>query len=126
MKRLLFTLFGFILSVSKVIIPLIIGVILACCLCNIHDNETYSWLSGIWHGIFFIPNLIRNLINPDILFKAAHYTTMYNIYWWLVSTTEVIMTLPVILFVLVATIAAVTTPQKDLDNIFNSRRELRI
>lgn len=118
MKRLLFTLFGFILAVTKVIIPLLIGVILACWLCNIYDSETYSWLSGIWHGLFFMSNFIRNFINSDILFKAAHYTTIYDIYWWLISTMEVIMTLPVILFVLATPIVAFATPQKDLDNVF--------
>lgn len=119
MKRLLFTIFGFILAVSKVIVPLFIGVILACWLCNIHDSETYSWLSGIWHGMFLIPNFIRSLINSDVLYKAVHYTTMYNIFWWLVSAMEVIMTLPAILFVLATPIVAFTTPQKDLDDIFD-------
>ena len=27
-------------------------------LCDIAPNETYTWYSGIWHGLFFFQNFI--------------------------------------------------------------------
>lgn len=115
MKRLLFSLFGFILAISRIAIPFLIGILLACLLCNIHEDETYAWFSGIWHGMFFLPNYIRSLIDSDVLYKAVDYTTVYNIFWWIVSVVEVIMALPLILFVLITPLVALTTPKEDLE-----------
>lgn len=53
-------------------------------LCNIHPGETYSWYSGIWHGLFFLPNYIRHLI-WGVPFKAELYTTAYNVFYWIFS-----------------------------------------
>lgn len=117
MKRLLFALFGLIAAISRIAIPFFIGVILACFLCNIHDGETYSWLSGIWHGMFFVPNFIRSLFDSDILYKATDYTTMYNVYWWIVSTVETLTALPLALFVVITPLIALTTPKEDLEDI---------
>ena len=117
MKRLLFTLFGFVLAISRVAVPLLIGVILACLLCNIHESETYSWLSGIWHGMFFVPNYLRHIVDSDVLYKAVNYTVMYNVYWWIISVMETIMTLPLALFVIITPLVALTTPKKDLEGI---------
>ena len=115
MKKVLFALFGLILAISRVALPLLISIILACLLCNIHENEMYSWLSGIWHGMFFVPNFIRNLVDSEVLYKATNYTAVYNIFWWLVSIIELIMTLPLIIFVLVTPLVALTTPKEDLE-----------
>lgn len=117
MNRVVFSLFGFVLAISRVAIPLLIGVILACFLCNIHEGETYSWLSGIWHGMFFVPNFIRSIFDPDILYKATDYTIMYNVYWWIISVMETIMTLPLALFVIITPLVALTTPKKDLEEM---------
>lgn len=117
MNRVVFSLFGFVLAISRVAIPLLIGVILACFLCNIHEGETYSWLSGIWHGMFFVPNFIRSIFYPDILYKATDYTIMYNVYWWIISVMETIMTLPLALFVIITPLVALTTPKKDLEEM---------
>lgn len=61
---------------------------LSCCLvgwlfCNITPGDTYSWYSGIWHGMFFPVNLVRSLL-VGALFKADNYTTAYNVFWWIV------------------------------------------
>ena len=117
MKRLIYTLLAFIIAVSKVILPLVIGMILACLLCNIQAGENYSWLSGIWHGMFFIPNLLQHMVDSDVLYKATNYTMRYNFCWWIVSIVETIMTLPLALFVVITPLAALTTPKKDLEEI---------
>lgn len=117
MKRLLFALFGLVLAILKVALPLLIGITLACLLCNIHEGETYSWLSGIWHGMFFVPNFIRSIFDSDILYKATDYTIMYNVYWWIVSIMEIIMALPFALFVIVTPIVALTTTKEELEDL---------
>ena len=115
MKRVLFALFGLILAISKVAMPLLLGILLACLLCNIHDGEAYSWVSGIWHGMFFVPNFMRNIVDSEVLYKATNYTTAYNVFWWFVSIIELIFTLPLIIFVLVTPLVALTTPKEDLE-----------
>ena len=50
-------------------------------LCDIAPNETYTWYSGIWHGLFFFQNLILSWFT-DALYKAEYYTTAYNVFWW--------------------------------------------
>lgn len=53
-------------------------------LCNINVEKEYFWYSGIWHGMFFVPNFIRHLVwhTP---YKAELYTTAYNIWYWIFS-----------------------------------------
>uniref|UniRef100_UPI003077603C hypothetical protein n=1 Tax=Segatella sp. TaxID=2974253 RepID=UPI003077603C len=51
-------------------------------------NKTYTWYSGIWHGMFFIPNFIRSCIG-DALYKANEYTTAYNVWWWITTVGAV-------------------------------------
>lgn len=58
--------------------------ILAWLLCDISPHEHYTWLSGIWHGTFFIPNLIRSWFG-DALYKAVDYTTAYKVWWWITT-----------------------------------------
>ena len=111
--RFFFALFALILTISKVVLPLFIGVILACFLCNIHYAETYSWLSGIWHGMFFIPNYIRHIYDPFTLYKATSYTAMYNFYWWIFAIIEILSAIPVVIFVISAPIAAIATSQDE-------------
>lgn len=48
-------------------------------LCDIAPNETYTWYSGIWHGLFFFQNLILSWFT-DALYKAEYYTTAYNVF----------------------------------------------
>ena len=51
-------------------------------LCDINPDKYYTWYSGIWHGLFFIPNLIRSWLG-DAIYKANEYSTAYNIFWWI-------------------------------------------
>ena len=46
--------------------------------CDIDSDKYYTWYSGIWHGLFFIPNLLRSWFG-DALYKANNYSTAYNV-----------------------------------------------
>ena len=82
MERLFKAIFGAItgalMSLVSIGIPIAIAMIVAAFFCNIHAEESYSWLSGIWHGIFVIPNYCRHLLYPEVLFKACDITTDTN------------------------------------------------
>ena len=47
--------------------------------CHINSGVTYTWYSGIWHGIFWFPNLVMSLFSDSIYFKAPLCTTGYSI-----------------------------------------------
>lgn len=65
-----------------IIIGPAIAIFLARWLCDIDPYTEYTWYSGIWHGLFFLPNLVRSWFG-DALYKAEIYTTGYNIWWWI-------------------------------------------
>ncbi len=73
---ILYIIFGY-----RLIIQLLLWMLISYWLCDITPNETYSWYSGIWHGMFFVPNFLRSL-HSNTLYKAEYYTTAYNIWWW--------------------------------------------
>lgn len=58
-------------------------------LCNIDPDTTYSWLGGIWHGLFFVPNFLRSIFT-DALYKAESYNVAYNIFWWIFTVMSTI------------------------------------
>ena len=64
-------------------IPVAITCALAAWRCDIEPDKTYTWYSGIWHGLFCIPNWIRSFFYSDVLCKANYYTTGYNVWWWI-------------------------------------------
>lgn len=70
------------LFIAYVVCSLTLCCVIAQWLCTIHSGECYGWLSGVWHGICFIPNLVLSLFG-DRLLKADTYTTAYNIWWWI-------------------------------------------
>jgi hypothetical protein len=77
---------GTILSIGSIIFY--IGIFLAFCLlstriCYINPDKTYTWYSGIWHGLFVIPHWIVSWFSDDIYCKAPNATTAYSIWWWL-------------------------------------------
>ncbi len=74
---------GCLITIIPLIIPIIVLTFVTKLLCDIDPNTTYTWYSGIWHGLFFVPNLIRSWLG-NALFKAESYTTAYNIWWWIV------------------------------------------
>ena len=51
--------------------------------CSINPNETYTWYSGIWHGIFWFPNAIMSLFSDSIYVKAPNCTTWYTVFYFL-------------------------------------------
>lgn len=60
-----------------------------CCVvgwlfCDIEPDYTYTWYSGIWHGLFFWINLIRSWFT-GALYKADSYTTAYNVFYWITT-----------------------------------------
>ncbi|MDD2344929.1 MAG: hypothetical protein PHY85_02180 [Bacteroidales bacterium] len=77
---------GFILLIGTIIFY--IGIFLAFCLlstkiCYINPGKTYTWYSGIWHGIFIIPNWVVSWFADDVYCKAPNSTTAYSIWWWI-------------------------------------------
>lgn len=74
-------------TIVGVVLFIAIGLGITCAiaawLCDIEPNKTYTWYSGMWHGLFCIPNWIRSLFYSDVLCKANNYTTAYNIWWWI-------------------------------------------
>ncbi len=63
-------------------------IFLAWWLCDIDPDKTYTWYSGIWHGLWFVPNLIRSWFGGAI-YKAEHYTAAYNVWWWIFTIRSV-------------------------------------
>lgn len=76
----------------RLLITIIVYWFFGWLLCDIDPNETYSWYSGIWHGMFFIPNLIRSIFS-DAIFKANFYTTAYNVWWWIFTVISCLGTI---------------------------------
>jgi hypothetical protein len=65
-----------------------VGVLLMFCLisvkiCYINPDKNYGWLSGIWHGIFVLPNWIASWFLDNIYCKAPHASIGYTIWWWI-------------------------------------------
>lgn len=77
---------GIIMNIGTIIFY--IGIFLAFCLlstkiCYINPDKTYTWYSGIWHGIFAIPHWIISWFSDDIYCKAPNSSTGYKIWWWI-------------------------------------------
>ena len=70
-------LLGFCLSLA---IALGVEVGIAWLICNIEASDTYSWISGVFHGLFIVPNFVRHLFNNNILYFAEYHTTAYTIF----------------------------------------------
>ena len=74
------------LSIGSIIFN--IGIFLVFCLlttkiCHISPDKTYTWYSGLWHGIFVIPHWIVSWFSDDIYCKAPNSTTTYTVWWWI-------------------------------------------
>lgn len=70
---------------GKVILRFVIFVVFlfaaAYFLCEIKPATEYGWLSAIWHGLFFFPNLFLHWLDKDILFYSELPTTAYSIFF---------------------------------------------
>lgn len=80
----LFAMFGGCLPLTELIVSMIISFFF----CDISPDETYTWYSGIWHGVCFIPNWMFNGLKEDILYKAVYYTNAYNFWHWTFSISS--------------------------------------
>lgn len=74
----------------RIVFSILIGMVLARFLCDIDIAEGYTWYSGIWHGMFFVPNYALHLF-ADTPFKAEFYTSGYNVCHWIFSIISTVL-----------------------------------
>ena len=74
--------------IRYIVLYILVSCLVGWLLCNIDPDKTYTWYSGIWHGMFFIPNFIRSWFT-DALYKAESYTEAYNVFWWIFTGLSV-------------------------------------
>lgn len=94
-------------------IAIVFGMLISSFLCQIEAQESYSWISGIWHGLFVIPNYLRHLMDSDVLYKASIHTTMYNGFWWFLTIVEIISLIPVVIRCLISPVVAAIAVSDD-------------
>ncbi len=75
--------------IVRFLITVLVYCFLGWLLCDIKPGEEYTWYSGIWHGLFFVVNLVRSWFT-DALYKAEIYTTAYNVFYWIFSILSVL------------------------------------
>jgi len=63
---------------SRPLISILFAGLIGWLFCDINVEKEYTWYSGIWQGIFFVPNYIRHLV-WDTPYKAEIYTTAYRV-----------------------------------------------
>ena len=73
----------FILNFIAFVLKIAVFMVVAGLLCNVKENELYVWYSGIWHGLFAIPNFIRGLFWDNVLSFANVHTVAYTIFYWI-------------------------------------------
>ena len=98
--RFLFNSFlqGFCLPIA-IVLGIEVGI--AWLICNINASDTYSWISGVFHGLFIVPNFIRHLFSHDIFFFAEYHTTAYTILYWLIAILLILPSHSMFLFNLI-------------------------
>jgi len=57
--------------------------------CCIDPLSQHVWYEGIWHGIFFVPNLILSLFTEH-RYKSNDGTTAYNIIFWITAVSVIL------------------------------------
>jgi hypothetical protein len=67
---------------TRIIITILVYCLAGWLVCDIDPTREYYWYSGIWHGLFFLPNLVRHWLF-DAEFKAEYCTTAYNVFFWI-------------------------------------------
>lgn len=65
-----------------IIVFAVLYYLIAYFFCRINPDVTYSWYSGIWHGIFWFPNLIMSLFSDSIYAKAPNCTFWYSLLYF--------------------------------------------
>ena len=75
--------------ITRIIITIIVYCFFGWLLCDIEPGKEYTWYSGIWHGMFFVVNLVRSWFTNS-LYKAEIYTPSYNVFYWIFSVFSVL------------------------------------
>ena len=75
--------------IKRILITILVCCFLGWLLCDINPEKEYTWYSGIWHGMFFVVNLVRSWFT-NALYKAEIYTATYNVFYWIFSTLSVL------------------------------------
>lgn len=75
--------------ITRILITILVYCFMGWLLCDIDPEKEYTWYSGIWHGTFFVVNLVRSWFT-DALYKAEIYTTAYNVFYWIFSILSVL------------------------------------
>ena len=52
--------------------------------CDIDPFKEYSFLVGIWHGLFFVPNWIMSLFF-DVFYKSYNSSGFYDFVFWITA-----------------------------------------
>lgn len=73
----------FILNFIAFVLKIAVSMVVAGLLCNVKENELYVWYSGVWHGLFAIPNFIRGLFWDNVSCFANVHTVAYTIFYWI-------------------------------------------
>lgn len=80
---------GFLLMrLCSALLVTIVGMFVAQWICNIDPGTEYVWYSGIWHGLFVVPNFVRGLFDADVLCFATLHTTAYTVWWWITAAFD--------------------------------------
>lgn len=74
----------------KKVIAFIAYIIVGWIFCTINPHDTYSWYSGIWHGVFFLPNILKTIFwgNP---YQARFVTSGYIAWYWVCAVLSVMI-----------------------------------
>lgn len=75
--------------IKRILITILVYCFLGWLLCDINSEKEYTWYSGIWHGMFFVVNLVRSWFT-NALYKAEIYTATYNVFYWIFNTLSVL------------------------------------
>lgn len=76
----------------RVLFGTVIYILLGWVLCHVDQFESYTWYSGVWHGIFFVPNILKNLIWHEP-YKATICTAGYQMAFWTFSLISILLCL---------------------------------
>lgn len=60
----------------------IIVCFLSTVICDINPDVSYTWYSGIWHGLFVVPHWVVSWFSEETLLKAPIRTSGYTFWWW--------------------------------------------
>lgn len=66
----------------KIAGTIFLSCVVAYFLCDVQPGVEYTWYSGIWHGLFLIPNFILSLFIDGTHVKAEISTSGYTFFWW--------------------------------------------